>query len=118
MSATMSKVRKHPGQLLAVMSVPGLTASCLLFLTDANSGCRFLIDTGAKVSVIPPSATDRQNKQDCSGLQTVNGSAIATFGISSLTLDLGLQRMFCWIFVIADTTTPIIGADFLQEYGL
>ena len=26
--------------------------------------------------------------------------------------------MFRWIFVIADIRTPIIGADFLREYGL
>ena len=58
------------------------------------------------------------NKQDCSGLRVVNGSPIATFGTRSLTLDLGLRRVFRWIFVIAETSTPIIGADFLREHGL
>ena len=118
MSATLPEVGKRSGQSLAATSDPGLPTSRLLFLTDTTSGRRFLIDTGAEVSVIPPSSTDRKNKQDCSGLRAVNGSPIATFGTRSLTLDLGLRRVFRWIFVIANTSTPIIGADFLREHGL
>ena len=118
MPISLPKVGKRHGQSLAATSDPGLPTSRLLFLTDANSGRRFLIDTGAEVSVIPPSPTDQKIKQDCAGLRAVNGSAIATFGTRSLTLDLGLRRVFRWIFVIADTSTAIIGADFLREYGL
>ena len=113
MSTTLPEVGKWSGPSLAVTSNPGLPTSRLLFLTDATSGRQILINTGAEVSVIPPSSTDRKNKQDCSGLLAVNGSSIATFGTQSLTLDLGLQCMFLWIFVIANTYTPIIGADFL-----
>ena len=51
------------------------------------------------------------------GLRAVNGSSIAIFGTQSLTLDLGLRPVFRWIFVITETSTPIIGADFLREYG-
>ena len=118
MPISLPKVGKRHGQSLAATSDPGLPKSRLLFLTDANSGRRFLIDTGAEVSVIPPCPTDQKIKQDCAGLRAVNGSAIATFGTRSLTLDLGLRRVFRWIFVIADTSTAIIGADFLREYGL
>ena len=35
-----------------------------------------------------------------------------------LTLDLGLRRTFPWVFVIADAQSPILGADFLQHFGL
>ena len=118
MPATLPKVGKRSGQLLAATSNPGLPTSHLLFLKDATTGHRFLIDMSAEVSVIPPSTTDWMNKQDCSGLQAVNGSPIAIFGTRSLTLDLGLRRVFRWIFVIADTSTPIIGADFLREHGI
>ena len=118
MSTPLPDVGKRPGQSLAATSDAGQLHSRLLFLTDATSGYRFLIDTGAEVSVVPPSATDRTNKQDCSGLRAVNGSSITTYGTRSLTLDLGLRRMFRWIFVIADIRTPIIGADFLHELGL
>ena len=100
------------------MSAAGHTLSRLLFLTDFNSGHRFLIDTGAEVSIIPPLPLEQKNRQDCSGLKAVNGSSIATYGNRSLTLDLGLRRVFRWIFVIADIQTPIIGADFLRQYGL
>ena len=48
----------------------------------------------------------------------VNKSPIPTFGERSLTLDLGLRRTFRWIFVIASLHTPIIGVDFLREFGL
>ena len=48
----------------------------------------------------------------------MNSSPISTFGQKSLTLDLGLKRTFRWVFIIADLPTPIIGADFLREFGL
>ena len=90
MSATLPEVGKRSGQSLAATSDPGLPTSRLLFLTDTTSGRRFLIDTGAEISVIPPSSTDRKNKQGRSGLRAVNVSPIATFGTRSLNLDLGL----------------------------
>ena len=114
----MLEVGKRAGRPLVATGGAGQTPSRLLFLMEANSGRRFLIDTGAEVSVIPPSPTERKHKQDCLGLRAVNGSSITTFGTRSLTLDLGLRRVFRWIFVIADTHMPIIGADFLREHGL
>ena len=51
-------------------------------------------------------------------LQAVNKSPIKTFGQRSFTLDLGLRRVFRWIFVVTDIPTPILGADFLDNYGL
>jgi len=84
-------------------------AGRLLFLAGSNSGHHFLIETGAEVSVVPPSREEHKNKQECSGLRTVNGSPIATFGTRSLTIE---RRVFRWIFVVADICTPIIGADF------
>ena len=51
-------------------------------------------------------------------LQAVNKSPIKTFGQRSVTLDLGLRRVFRWIFVVTDIPTPILGADFLDNYGL
>ncbi|GBN42487.1 Retrovirus-related Pol polyprotein from transposon 17.6 [Araneus ventricosus] len=47
-----------------------------------------------------------------------NGSHIKTFGSKLLSFDLGLERKLQWPFVIADITKPIIGADFLQQFGL
>ena len=51
-------------------------------------------------------------------LQAVNRSSITTYGERSLTLDVGIRRACRWIFIIADISTPIIGADFLHHFGL
>ena len=87
----------------------------------AHPPCRLLyvnVDTGAQVSVLPPSCTDRLRPQDDFKLAAVNGSAIATYGKRSLTLNLGLRRTFRWIFIIANVRNPILGADFLQHFVL
>ena len=78
---------------------------------------QFLVDTGVEISVIPPSTTDRSNPQDMA-LQAANNTSIPTFGRRSINLDLGLQRQFPWIFVIADVQLPILGIDFLRHYDL
>jgi hypothetical protein len=39
-------------------------------------------------------------------------------GIKSLTLDLGLRRSLSWIFVVADVSKPILGADFVHHFHL
>ncbi|KAL5494406.1 hypothetical protein EMCRGX_G015736 [Ephydatia muelleri] len=74
--------------------------------------------TGAKVSVIPASCSERCHPQDGLALRAANDSTIATFGTCSITLDLGLFRIFTWIFIIAAVKRPILGADFLKHYGL
>ena len=117
MSPTLQEGGKRLGHSLSAASAAGHSPSRLLFLRDKISGRCFLIDTGAEVSIIPPTAADRRHKPDL-GLRAVNGSSIPTYGTRSLTIDLGLRRMFRWIFIIADIRTPIIGADFLREYGL
>ena len=77
------------------------------------------MDSGAEVSIIPPTLADKHHHSSTRiSLQAVNQSAITTFGERSLTLNLGLRRTFRWIFVVADLRTPIIGADFLAEFGL
>ena len=100
------------------MSGSGHTFSRLFYITDHSSGLRFLVDTGAQVSVIPPTSSQRKLRQDGFQLQAVNNSSIATYGNQSLTLDLGLRISFRWIFVIADVQSPILGADFLRHFGL
>lgn len=97
--------------------VAGLSSCRLLYVTDHTNSLSFLIDTGAEVSVLPASSTDRKCQQDFS-LCAVNNTSIATFGKRSLTVNLGLRRTFRWIFVVADVQKPIIGADFLRHFEL
>ena len=77
------------------------------------------MDTGAEVSVIPPSQTDCKCPQQNFNLQAVNNFSITTYSSSrSLTLNLGLHRTFRWIFIITDIQHPILGADLLCIYSL
>ena len=71
-------------------SVPGLQQSRLFYITDRSNGFRFLVDTGAEVSVIPPSVADRKHPRTGLSLQAVNDSPIATYGDRLLTVNIGL----------------------------
>ena len=108
MHSTLLLLGKRPGQPLMVTDVAGLPTSRLFYILDHSTGLRFLVDTGAEVSVIPPSHADGKHQQ----------TSIKTFGNRSLTLDLGLRRSFRWVFTIADVKHPIFGADFLRSYNL
>ena len=77
-----------------------------------------MVDTGAEVSVIPPSRTGRKHPQQGFNLQAVNYTTIITYGCRSLTRDLGLRHTFRWIFIITDVQNPILDADFLRNYTL
>ncbi|BHF70289.1 hypothetical protein SprV_0301333900 [Sparganum proliferum] len=124
---TPSQLMRHMRSLLAVkrprQPVMGTTAagpsrpSRLFYINDKSSGLRFLVDTGAEVSVIPPLRRHRLNPSQFS-LQAANSTTISTYGQRYLTLDLGLRRRFQWVFIEADVKSPIIGADFLSSFGL
>lgn len=90
-----------------------------LLITEHNTCDKFLVDTGAEVSVMPPSQNDRRKQNKLAiHLYAANGSRIATFGERRLALNLGLRRAFEWTFIIADVQQPILGADFLKHYNL
>ena len=52
-------------------SVSGQQPSRLFYVTDSLTGLRFLVDTGAEISVVPPSALDRKHHKDSFSLQAV-----------------------------------------------
>lgn len=116
-SLRLSGKRQTPA--LRAANAATLTASrpSVFFLADRNCGIRFLVDTGAEVSVIPASSADRRGPSSCS-LHAVNNTTIATYGHRSLSLHLDLRRTFRWIFIIADVKFAILGADFLRHFGL
>ena len=98
--------------------VIGHNTSRLFFILEKSTHQRYLVDTGAEVSTIPPTKLDRQHGPVSLSLQAANGSQISTYGTRSLTLNLGLRRPFRWLFIIADVKHPILGVDFLQHHGL
>ncbi|XP_023816875.1 uncharacterized protein LOC105357974 [Oryzias latipes] len=87
----------------------------LLFVTDSCSGRRFLVDSGAQKSLVPPSGSEMSTGGP--PLCAANGSAIGTFGTKRTTVCFR-GRKFNWEFVVASVSVPIIGADFLCAHSL
>ncbi|XP_072400977.1 uncharacterized protein [Diabrotica undecimpunctata] len=88
-----------------------------LFIPDSALQLQFLIDTGADLSVLPRKiCTATQPSIVC--LYSATGLCIQTYGQKQLTLNLGLGQPETWTFVVADVTTPILGADFLTYHGI
>ncbi|BHF61290.1 hypothetical protein SprV_0100426300 [Sparganum proliferum] len=88
-----------------------------LFLWDRIAGAKFLVDSGAEVSVVPPTPAERKHRSSFC-LPAANNSSIPTFGQCSITLDFGLRQIFRWVFIIADVSVARIGADFLAQFNL
>ena len=89
-----------------------------MFLMNKLSGNRFLVDTGASVSVFPHRS--RQPVSPAVGVQLKtadDGTTINTFGSRHLALQFG-SRQFDWNFLLADISMPILGADFLCKHCL
>ena len=117
---TTQVIGKRKGQRSVTTAVAGqhLPHSRLFRITDKITGAQFLVDTGAEISVVPPSPTDRSQLNPKLVLKAANNSNIKTFGTRRQKLDFGSDIPFEWDFVIADITFPIIGMDFLQHYEL
>lgn len=86
-------------------------------LNDCKNNLNFLIDTGADISVLPKDITERRESKELK-LFAANSTTINTYGSKLLDVDLGLRKKYTWPFIIADVQRPIIGYDFLENYGL
>ncbi|GFO21026.1 retrovirus-related pol polyprotein [Plakobranchus ocellatus] len=88
-----------------------------LFVTDEKSKRRFLVDTGAQVSVTPASWADKVSGATGPNLQAANRSSIATYGSRVVHLHLG-NRVFDARLISANVKRPLLGADFLRQHNL
>lgn len=88
-----------------------------LCVIDVDSRERFLVDTGADISVLA-AKNKKQSTSSAYKLYAANNTPIRTYGEKTLTLNLGLRRCFRWTFIIADVKTSILGADFLRHNKL
>ena len=95
-----------------------LSHSKLLYVADKGHKCRYLIDTGGAVSVLPKSCANGISDADSLPLVAANNSTIHTYGTCKRVADVGLKREYPWTFIVADVQQPIIGADFLIHYNL
>ena len=99
------------------------TAAPLLFVRDAKTNHRFLVDTGAQVSVLPRRCLPRGSARlepapPGQHLVAANGSPIKIYGTCLLDVTFGRQHRFRHRFYVTDVTTPILGTDFLGAHRL
>ena len=85
----------------------------LFYVSDTHTGTHFLVDTGSKVSTIPPSPPDCRHSPDKLTLMGVNDTPIHTYSKRSLTLNLGLHPLDFYHRRGAETR-----ADFVRHFGL
>ena len=87
------------------------------FIKDELSDYRFLVDTGAFRSILPPPGDiNTINHPSSSDLVAANGTSIRTYG-EQVNIRLSGQA-YTWTFIIADVRHPLLGADFLSHYSL
>jgi predicted aspartyl protease len=86
----------------------------LIFLTDNLSGAKFLVDTGASLSILLHSSIADQSGPKLVGVQ---GTATSTWGFQQKTIVFGKAR-YTFNFLLAIVAMPIIGADFLKKFRL
>lgn len=93
-------------------------SNCRLIVIDSCSTKRqYLVDTGAEISVVPPTSSEKKFKTDFK-LYAANATPIETYGKKTINLNIGLRRSFPWQFTIANVDRCIIGADFLTNYDI
>lgn len=88
-----------------------------LCIRELNTKERFLVDTGADISVL--AAKNRnQTPSNTYKLYAANNTPIRTYGEKTINLNIGLRRTYKWTFIVADVQTSILGADFLRSHKL
>lgn len=103
---------------MASVGVP--SSSNRLCIHDRDTHERFLVDTGADISVLAANYRTKKchNKNNACRLFAANNTPIKTYGEKTVRLNFGLRRSFEWTFIVADVKTSILGADFLRHYQL
>ena len=92
-------------------------SSNLIFLRNSLSSSKFLVDTGASVSVFPHRPRSPSSPGVGVQLRTADGSPMDTYGTRHIALQFGSRR-FDWSFLLADVSMPILGSDFLRHFHL
>ena len=124
MSAIVSQVHspteEEPGKRQGGPTVPSTSAGPhdpQVFITDANIGRRFLVDTGAQFCVIPPTWFDRHHREGGPPLQAENGTSIPTYGARNVSLRFN-ENTYEARLIIADVKCPLLGANFFRRHNL
>ena len=92
-------------------------SSTVMYVHDKLTNTRFLVDSGADVSLLPATAADRAHRGQALPLAAANGSPIQSYGKKTVQLQL-CDKQFAADFIIADVPAAILGADFLRSHKL
>jgi hypothetical protein len=88
-------------------------AKNLIFLLDSNNNFKFLVDSGASLSIIPHSSSAPPTGPHLVG---ANGKQIPAWGFRRHTVCFSGQ-IFDFDFLLAAVATPILGMDFLAKFN-
>jgi hypothetical protein len=102
----VKKLGRRRGQLTALGG--------LVYLQDCKSHTKYLVDTGAAVSVLPHSSSLPSSGQPLTG---ADGKSIASWGTVTRSLCFGIRTFLC-TFILAAVSKPILGTDFLAAHFL
>ena len=89
-------------------------ASALFYVVDKPSGRRFLVDSGAQVSVIPFSSALPASSR----LAAADGRALPCWGVQRIDLEFPGIFSGTHVFYKAAVLHPILGADFFAATGI
>jgi hypothetical protein len=85
-----------------------LPAKNLIFLTDSQNNFKFLVNSGASVSILPHSSSALPTGPHLVG---ANGKQIPAWGFCHRTVCFSGQN-FKFDFLLAAVATPLLGMDF------
>jgi hypothetical protein len=91
-----------------------LPAKNLIFLQDTQHNFKFLVGSGASVSILPNSSTAPPTGPHLVG---ANGKQIPAWGFRYRTVCFSGQN-FEFDFLLAAIATPLLGMDFLAKFEL
>ena len=86
----------------------------LIYLRDCPSGTKYLVDTGAAISVLPHSTGEPSSGPPIVG---ADGKPIPSYGFVTKSLTFG-TRVFSCRFLRTAVASPILGLDFLAANSL
>ena len=107
--------KRTPGRCEAlIFHPPG--PSALPHVKCTLSGLLCLVDSGAAVSILPRDTPGRDISGPLPSLTAANGQQMHCYGLRQAAVSIG-GAVHRHTFAIADTSTPILGWDFLHQHA-
>jgi hypothetical protein len=89
-----------------------LPAKILIFLQDSQNDLKFLVESGASVSILPHSSSAPPTGPHLLG---AHGKQIPVWGFRRRTVCFSGQN-FVFDFLLAAVATPLLGMNFLARF--